>query len=226
MTDLRNRALGIDETLVSYGGAIAANPLGSFGPPIEDGGTVLRDGIPWKWFAFMSALAFASLAFHAGAAPGNLAGSFALVFGLATMILVPFTIGPVIEHLIGWAWPVLKWLLVAGAIIAFSLPFMSDILAGKAWGAESGVASVYSTRDSGGRPACGPRLNNNALTAAHKSLPCGSKVLVTNHRNGKSVVVTITDRGPFIRGRVIDLTPAGARALGFSGLAPVTLNRV
>ena len=46
---------------------------------------------------------------------------------------------------------------------------------------------------------------------------------VTNKRNGKSVVVRINDRGPFIRGRIIDLTPAGARALGFNGLAPVTL---
>jgi len=48
-------------------------------------------------------------------------------------------------------------------------------------------------------------------------------VRVTNKENGKSVVVVITDRGPFIRGRVIDLTPAGASELGFSGLAPVTL---
>jgi rare lipoprotein A len=46
---------------------------------------------------------------------------------------------------------------------------------------------------------------------------------VTNKKNGRSVVVTITDRGPFVRGRVIDLTPAGARALGFNGLAPVAL---
>ena len=50
-------------------------------------------------------------------------------------------------------------------------------------------------------------------------------VRVTNKRNGKTVVVRINDRGPFIRGRVIDLTPAGARALAFSGLAPVTLAR-
>jgi rare lipoprotein A len=48
-------------------------------------------------------------------------------------------------------------------------------------------------------------------------------VQVTNRRNGKSVTVRINDRGPFVRGRVIDVTPAGARALGFSGLAPVTL---
>jgi rare lipoprotein A len=87
---------------------------------------------------------------------------------------------------------------------------------------QSGIASFYSTRE-GTRTASGIRLNDHALTAAHRSLPFGSKVHVTNHKNGKSVVVTITDRGPFIRGRIIDLTPAGARALGFNGLAPVTI---
>jgi rare lipoprotein A len=61
------------------------------------------------------------------------------------------------------------------------------------------------------------------MTAAHRSLPFGTKVRVTNRRNGRSVVVRINDRGPFVRGRVIDLTPAGARALGFSGLAPVVV---
>ena len=90
---------------------------------------------------------------------------------------------------------------------------------------QSGIASVYSTRE-GTRTASGARLNDGALTAAHRTLPFGSKVRVTNKHNGKSVVVTITDRGPFVRGRVIDLTPAGARALGFSGLAHVTLEVV
>lgn len=87
---------------------------------------------------------------------------------------------------------------------------------------QSGIASVYSTRD-GARTASGARLNDNALTAAHRSLPFGSKVRVTNRKNGRSVVVTITDRGPFIRGRIIDVTPAGARALGFSGLVSVII---
>jgi rare lipoprotein A len=88
--------------------------------------------------------------------------------------------------------------------------------------AQNGIASVYSTSE-GTRTASGRRLSNSALTAAHKSLPFGTKVRVTNKKNGRSVVVTITDRGPFIRGRVIDLTPAGARALGFNGLASVSL---
>jgi rare lipoprotein A len=87
---------------------------------------------------------------------------------------------------------------------------------------QSGIASVYTTRE-GTRTASGVRLNDGALTAAHRSLPFGTKVKVTHRKTGKSVVVTITDRGPFVRGRIIDLTPAGARALGFNGLAPVTL---
>ena len=89
-------------------------------------------------------------------------------------------------------------------------------------GSQSGIASVYSSRE-GTRTASGVRLNDGALMAAHRSLPFGTKVKVTHRKTGKSVIVTITDRGPFVRGRVIDLTPAGARALGFSGLAPVTL---
>jgi rare lipoprotein A len=90
--------------------------------------------------------------------------------------------------------------------------------------AESGVASVYSTQ-SGSHTASGGRLDPGALTAAHRSLPFGSKVRVTNRKNGRTVVVTVNDRGPFVRGRIIDVTPAAARALGFSGLAQVTVNR-
>lgn len=68
-------------------------------------------------------------------------------------------------------------------------------------------------------------MNPAALTAAHRSLPFGTHVRVTNKKNGRSVVVRISDRGPFVRGRVIDLSPAAARAIGFAGLAPVTLAR-
>jgi len=91
----------------------------------------------------------------------------------------------------------------------------------------SGMASVYaSSRDgyAGKRSASGERVSSGALTAAHKTLPFGTMVRVTNRHNNKSVVVRINDRGPFVRGRVIDLTPAGARAIGMSGLAPVTLS--
>ena len=64
------------------------------------------------------------------------------------------------------------------------------------------------------------------MTAAHKTLPFGTLVRVTHQRSGRSVIVRINDRGPFVAGRVIDVTPAAARALGLSGLAPVTLDIV
>lgn len=89
---------------------------------------------------------------------------------------------------------------------------------------QAGIASIYST-DSGSGTASGEKLNPGALTAAHRSLPFGTKVKVTNKSNGRSVVVTINDRGPFVRGRLIDVTPAAARALGFDGLTQVTVNR-
>jgi rare lipoprotein A len=93
--------------------------------------------------------------------------------------------------------------------------------------AETGIASVYCHRDSGGRFAAnGERLNDDALTAAHKTLPFGSVVVVTNTRNGRSVTVRINDRGPYVRGRIIDLMPAAAHALGMDGLAPVTVERI
>lgn len=96
--------------------------------------------------------------------------------------------------------------------------------------AESGLASVYAVpgkdRYAGGRSASGERVQPGALVAAHRTLPFGTLVRVTNARNGRSIVVRVIDRGPFVRGRVIDLTPAGARWLGFSGLAPVSLMRM
>src|SRR5262245_38554059 len=93
--------------------------------------------------------------------------------------------------------------------------------------AESGLASVYGNGDGHEwtKTANGERVNPEALTAAHRTLPFGTKVAVMNQRNGKSVMVRVNDRGPFVPGRVIDLTPAGARALGFDGLAPVKLVR-
>jgi rare lipoprotein A len=88
---------------------------------------------------------------------------------------------------------------------------------------QAGIASVYS-RESGSATANGGKLNREALTAAHRTMPFGSKVKVTNKSNGRSIVVTINDRGPFVRGRVIDVSPAAARVLGFSGLAKVILD--
>lgn len=96
--------------------------------------------------------------------------------------------------------------------------------------AESGDASVYAVpgkdRYAGRTMACGGIARPGALTAAHKTLPCGTRVRVTNRRNSKSVVVTIRDRGPFVRGRIVDLTPAGASAIGCGGLCPVSVERM
>jgi len=78
----------------------------------------------------------------------------------------------------------------------------------------AGKASFYGN-ESGSRTASGQRFNQNAMTAAHKTLPFGTKLRVT-HR-GQSVVVTINDRGPFIKGRVLDLSTGAARAIGLSG---------
>jgi rare lipoprotein A len=89
--------------------------------------------------------------------------------------------------------------------------------------AMSGIASWYGPGFHGNRSASGEVYNQNAMTAAHRSLPFGTKVVVTNLNNGRSVVVRINDRGPFVRGRVIDLSAAAARALGVmqTGVAPV-----
>jgi rare lipoprotein A len=88
--------------------------------------------------------------------------------------------------------------------------------------AQSGIASVYS----GERTANGEFARAGGLTAAHRSLPFGTMVRVTNHSNGRSVTVRINDRGPFVRGRIIDLTPAAARAIGMDGLANVSVDVV
>jgi len=81
-------------------------------------------------------------------------------------------------------------------------------------------------RELGTRTASSRALHDGELTAAHKTLPFRSRVRITNHANGRSIVVTITDRGPYVRGRVIDVSAAGARALGFSGLTRVSVEKV
>ena len=106
-------------------------------------------------------------------------------------------------------------------VIALPLVTLHLLLTGLIGGAtsESGLASIYA----GGQTASGEKSLPGGMSAAHRSIPFGTKVRVTNRANGKSVVVRINDRGPFIRGRVIDLMPATARELGFSGLTRVTL---
>jgi rare lipoprotein A len=101
-------------------------------------------------------------------------------------------------------------------LFASTLAIFSTALAASA-NAQSGIASVYS----GERTANGEYAHAGRLTAAHRSLPFGTLVRVTHKRTGRSVVVRINDRGPFVGGRIIDLTPAAARAIGFNGLAPV-----
>jgi len=89
----------------------------------------------------------------------------------------------------------------------------------------SGYASYYGARFAGRRTANGEIFNPRRLTAAHRTLPFGTKVKVTNRRNGKSVIVRINDRGPFHGNRVIDLSKEAARRIGLvhSGHGPVEL---
>ncbi len=87
----------------------------------------------------------------------------------------------------------------------------------------TGHASWYGPGFQGHRTASGERFNKHALTAAHKTLPLHSRALVTNLANNESVVVEINDRGPFHRGRLIDLSQAAARAIGIRGVGKVEI---
>lgn len=91
--------------------------------------------------------------------------------------------------------------------------------------AHAEVASCYGNEHGQLRTAAGARYDPWGLTAAHRTLPFGTRLRVTNTRNGRSVIVTINDRGPFVRGRVIDLSLGACRAIGNSGLAEVRLDR-
>jgi rare lipoprotein A len=82
--------------------------------------------------------------------------------------------------------------------------------------AEAGVVGMASYYKSGKRTANGEHFNPHGLTAAHRKLKFGTKVRVTNVRTGKSVIVRINDRGPFIRGRVIDLSLGAAKVIGLT----------
>lgn len=110
-----------------------------------------------------------------------------------------------------------KWAAFAAGCFSMMLAFNQAAEA-----AQTGVASYYKH---GRKTANGERFNPNGYTAAHRSLPFGTKVLVTNLRNGRSVIVRINDRGPFIRGRVIDLSFGAARVVGLtsSGTAKVKI---
>ena len=86
------------------------------------------------------------------------------------------------------------------------------------------TASYYGPGFHGRKTANGERFNKHAMTAAHKSLPFGSRVVVTNLRNNRSVIVRINDRGPFVHGRGIDLSEGAARSVGLLGTGKVKLS--
>jgi len=92
---------------------------------------------------------------------------------------------------------------------------------------EQGMASWYGEKFHGRRTASGEPFDMNALTAAHKTLPFGTQVRVRHARTGREVVVRINDRGPHVRGRIIDLSRAAAAAIGLvqTGVAPVVVLR-
>lgn len=93
---------------------------------------------------------------------------------------------------------------------------------------ETGIASVYSisTNNNSTIVACpGRKLSDGDLVAAHKTLPCGTKLMVLNLDNALSVDVVIIDRGPYISGRIIDLSVAAARAIQLPGLGPVAITK-
>lgn len=89
----------------------------------------------------------------------------------------------------------------------------------------SGQASWYGAKHHGKKTASGERFNQHALTAAHRTLAFGTRIKVTNTRNNKSVIVRVNDRGPYSKGRIIDLSRAAANKIDMlnSGVAPVRL---
>jgi rare lipoprotein A len=101
------------------------------------------------------------------------------------------------------------------ATLAF-IPLNSVANSGHSYSLQ-GTASYYGGKFHGRKTASGERFNQEALTAAHKTLPLGTQVRVTNLRNGESVDVKINDRGPYHKGRVIDLSKGAARELGMLG---------
>lgn len=88
---------------------------------------------------------------------------------------------------------------------------------------ESGIASFYAAKYQSRKTASGERLNQQDKTAAHRSLPFGTKVRVTNTDNGKSVIVKINDRGPYIKGRIIDLTQSAFSEIGDKDLGTISV---
>ena len=116
-----------------------------------------------------------------------------------------------------------------GVSIGLAALLASGVIAGAASAAPSppaqkGLASVYSDRLNGQKTASGERYDSRGLTAAHRTLPLGAEIRVTNLANGRSVQVRINDRGPHVYGRIVDLSSGAAAALGMrTGVARVRL---
>ena len=91
-----------------------------------------------------------------------------------------------------------------------------------------GQATYYGIKSHGRKTASGETFNKDAMVCAHRTLPFGTKLRVTNKKNGRTVVVRVIDRGPFGKGRVVDLSPAAARQLDMmsAGVVPVHLDVV
>ena len=96
-----------------------------------------------------------------------------------------------------------------------------------AQGVQTGKASFYAKKFSGRKTASGERLHHDSLTCAHRTYPFGTQLKVTNPANGKMVIVRVTDRGPYVKGRIIDLSVRAAKELGIisQGIAPVIVER-
>lgn len=105
-------------------------------------------------------------------------------------------------------------------VILFLSLFFSETFA------SIGTASWYGPGLHGRKTASGERFNQYGLTAAHKTLPLGSRVKVTNLANGRSVIVKINDRGPYVHGRIIDLSQGAKNAINMGGIGRVSIARL
>ena len=105
-------------------------------------------------------------------------------------------------------------------VLTFSLANLAQVQTGK--------ASYYSKKWTGHRTSNGERVHHDSMTCAHRTYPYGTLLRVTNQRNGRQVVVRVNDRGPFSRGRIIDLSWGAAKAIGMlvAGVVPVTVERI
>ncbi|MBK7973245.1 MAG: septal ring lytic transglycosylase RlpA family protein [Deltaproteobacteria bacterium] len=110
-----------------------------------------------------------------------------------------------------------RWFVMAAALMAVLIGPADRVRASERGPGETGLATVYAARFQGKRTASGERYDRNGLTAAHKTLPFGTRVKVTRVDNGKSVVVRVNDRGPHPAGRVVDMSSAAAARLGMRG---------